>query len=42
VSGGSCVAFAVPENAHIASSGNDWDCDSGYRRSRGGCTASDR
>jgi hypothetical protein len=37
-----CVAFEVPVNAHVSSSGNDWDCDSGYRRTGRTCTGSDQ
>jgi hypothetical protein len=36
------VAFEVPANAHVSSSGNDWGCDPGYRRYRNTCVASDK
>jgi len=31
------VIVELPANAHLASSGNDWVCDNGYRRQHDGC-----
>jgi hypothetical protein len=36
--GDSCEVLAVPANGHIGSSGNDWACDPGYRRSGTTCS----
>jgi hypothetical protein len=33
------VAVELPENAHLDYSGNDWECNRGYREVADGCTA---
>lgn len=39
VSGTSCAAIPVPENAFLRSSGFDWQCRRGYREDRDACVA---
>jgi hypothetical protein len=36
----SCVAQAMPKNAHIDYSGSDWACDLPYRRRGNNCQPS--
>jgi hypothetical protein len=35
------VEFEVPLNGHIDSSGNDWECNPGYRRAGRACSLID-
>jgi len=38
--GQSCAAIEVPANAHLDRSGNRWNCDRNFQRSRGRCVLS--
>ncbi len=35
--GSMCVPLVVPANAHVDSSGHDWECDRGYRKKLNTC-----
>ena len=37
-----CVAIVLPENAHLNFSGNDWDCNTPYRKVRNTCMSGER
>lgn len=37
VSGDRCILIEIPENAHLDRSGNRWECDRYFQRTRGRC-----
>lgn len=40
-SGEACTTLVVPENAHLDRSGNQWDCNRNFQRSKGHCIKGD-